>query len=147
MWLQRDSNPCFSLERVVPWSVVTRSYVVVATGGCHHSFALNGPWWAERGDAPSLLVVTPLIPAGTILIDPVTGASPLATRIALSTQASPIRRRAKRARAQLGIGERGQGDQSGWTSHGRNDEPHERVDDGAREEFAERGRVAAIGPT
>ena len=51
--------------------------------GCHHSFGLYA-LVAERGRV-LLLVVTPLIPAGTILIDPATGASPLATRIALST--------------------------------------------------------------
>jgi hypothetical protein len=37
-WLQRDSNPRFGLERVVSWSVITRAYGVVATGGCHDAF-------------------------------------------------------------------------------------------------------------
>jgi hypothetical protein len=37
-WLQRDSNPCFSLERAVSPSVVTRTYEPVATGGCHRAF-------------------------------------------------------------------------------------------------------------
>jgi hypothetical protein len=33
--LQRDANPCFSLERAGTRSVVTWTYGVVATGGCH----------------------------------------------------------------------------------------------------------------
>jgi hypothetical protein len=33
--LQRDSNPCFSLERAVTSAAVTRTYGAVATGGCH----------------------------------------------------------------------------------------------------------------
>jgi hypothetical protein len=37
-WLQRDSNPCFSLERAVTWSAATRAYARVATGGCHPAF-------------------------------------------------------------------------------------------------------------
>jgi hypothetical protein len=35
---EQSSNPCFSLERVVSWSVATRTYTVVATGGCHDVF-------------------------------------------------------------------------------------------------------------
>ena len=37
-WLQRDSNPCFSLERAATWSATTRTYARVATGGCHGAF-------------------------------------------------------------------------------------------------------------
>jgi hypothetical protein len=29
------SNPCFSIERVVTYPVLTRGYGVVAMGGCH----------------------------------------------------------------------------------------------------------------
>jgi hypothetical protein len=32
---QRDSHPCFSLERVVTRTATTRTYAPVATGGCH----------------------------------------------------------------------------------------------------------------
>ena len=37
-WLQRDSNPCFSLERAETRTVVPRTYEPVATGGCHPTF-------------------------------------------------------------------------------------------------------------
>ena len=37
-WLQRDSNPCLSLERAVTWVMATRTYAPVATGGCHGAF-------------------------------------------------------------------------------------------------------------
>jgi hypothetical protein len=91
-----DSNPRFGLERAAATPTATRTYVEVATRGCHHSLARNGR--GGRRGRVLLLVVTPLIPAGTILVDPATGAPPLATCIALSTQACPIGRRAKRAR-------------------------------------------------
>jgi integrase-like protein len=34
-WLQRDSNPCFSLERAVSQPAVTRTYGAIATRGCY----------------------------------------------------------------------------------------------------------------
>ena len=39
--LQRDSNPRFGLERVVSSSVVTRTYALVATSGCHGAFEFD----------------------------------------------------------------------------------------------------------
>jgi hypothetical protein len=40
-WLQRDSNPCFSLERVGSWAAVTGTYSAVATSGCHPACELG----------------------------------------------------------------------------------------------------------
>ena len=45
-WLQRDSNPCFSLERVVTRTVSTRTYGAVATGGCHGVFKFE--WFVTQ---------------------------------------------------------------------------------------------------
>ena len=93
------------------------------------------------------LVVTPLIPARTILVHPATIAPPLAAHIALSAQTPSLGCTAKSAGAQLGIGERGQGNQSGRASHRGHDEAHERVEDCPGEEFPERSRVFGIGST
>jgi hypothetical protein len=111
----------------------------------HSIIAIEGKGLVAR--TVLLLVVIPLISAGTIFVDPAACAPPLATRIALSPEAPPIGRSAKRAGAQFGIGEGSQGHQSGRASHRGHDKPHERVDDGPGEEFAERSRISAIGPT
>ena len=60
-WLQRDSNPRFSLERAVTWLATTRTYGVVATGGCHGASELELQGWetlhghlsADRRAGPS----------------------------------------------------------------------------------------------
>ena len=43
---QRDSNPCFSLERVVTRLVNTGTYRTVATGGCHDAFKFE--WFVSQ---------------------------------------------------------------------------------------------------
>jgi hypothetical protein len=52
-WLQRDSNPRFGLERVATKSAVTRTYRVVATGGCHGAFELARPRHSRQAPDPA----------------------------------------------------------------------------------------------
>jgi hypothetical protein len=52
---QRDSNPCFSLERVVTRLVNTGTYGTIATGGCHDAFKFE--WFVSQA-------VQTLSPAG-----------------------------------------------------------------------------------
>lgn len=89
----------------------------------------------------------PLIPTRPILLDPATGAPPLAALIVLSAESSAFGRDAKRAGAQLAIGERRQGDESCRASDRRHDEAHERVDDRPGKKLSERPRIPCICST
>jgi hypothetical protein len=56
----RDSTPRFSLERVVSSSAVTRTYGVVATGGCHDDFECV-MWWRRYPRSTAGGSVGPLV--------------------------------------------------------------------------------------
>jgi hypothetical protein len=54
-----DSNPCFSLERVVTRTAATWTYGAVATGGCHHAFEWDrGDRFGERQRPPLVAIAT-----------------------------------------------------------------------------------------